>query len=117
MTTQDVHKTVLELRNVLANLAAPATRQIGYLEPMDVLPLVDELGLEFDDAARLVPQLVEEGHLTREQAEAVTALDHLLSEMGAKQALWTTDALCDHPAWQEVRRLAAAAEQQLARPS
>jgi hypothetical protein len=114
MATKETDKAVLELQNVLANLAAPAAEQIAYLERLGVLPLIDELALEFDDIVGLVPQLVEEGHLTADQATAISAIDHMLSEMSDRHDLWTTDALLDHPAWQEVRRLAAIGERQLA---
>ena len=114
MATKETDKAVLELQNVLANLAAPAAEQIAYLERLGVLPLIDELALEFGDIVGLVPQLVEEGHLTADQATAVSAIDHMLSEMSDRHDLWTMDALLDHPAWQEVRRLAAIGVRQLA---
>jgi len=47
--------------------------------------------------------------LSREQREAIKALDDLLDEMSGpgKPELWTDEGCLNHPKWWEVRRLAA----------
>ena len=116
MTSMQPNKILLELQNVLARLAAPASEQISYLQKLKVLPSIDELALEFDDTFVLVPQLIDERQLTQEQAETMYALDRKLSEMSNEQSLWTTTALREHPDWAEVRRLAAIGVHKMSRP-
>lgn len=99
-------KVLASLQDVLARLAAPASAQIAYLQDLGVTPSIDELALEFDDIAVLVPELVENGRLTREQVETVMALDRTLQAMSGIDDLWNDAALRSDPRWAEVRELA-----------
>ena len=107
-----------ELCECIERLSASAQEQIDYLHkisaqmpPEDIS--VDELALEFDDAWRAVPQLVREGKLTQQQAEAIDALDQKLNAIsGSHNAeLWMPDALQNSPHWVEIRRLALIARE------
>jgi hypothetical protein len=40
---------LVDLKQVVGRLAAPAPEQVEYLSGLGVLPCVDELALEFDD--------------------------------------------------------------------
>ena len=99
---------LVDLRAVLARLAAPAGEQVAYLEGLGVAPSADELALELADAVGLLPGVVEAGLLPRRQAERIRALDRKLAAMSGQPGLWSVTALEGHPDWAEVRRLAAA---------
>ena len=107
------HERVVVLCDALKRLAAPAWEQRSYLASLGVLPLVDELALEFDDLVAFVPRLLEDGHLTRRQAEAIYAVDHKLTEMSRPDGPWDEADLGNHPDWADVRSLANAAIRQL----
>lgn len=66
--------------------------------------------LEFDDGYRLVDQWVREGWVARASLATINALNEILDEMSGETnaALWTREALDQHAAWREVRRLALA---------
>ena len=72
---------------------------------------VDELALQFEDAAQALPHFIEDGLLGKEQERAVSAVSEQLSSMrDARHArLWCADALGADTAWVEVRRRAAVA--------
>src|SRR5207248_10895643 len=106
---QQPDKVVNELYQILERLASPPQAQIDYLRNLGVAPLADELALEFHDLHLLVPQLTAQRVLTQQQSEALDAVSRQLDAMSASQdtSLWMEDALRRHPAWVEVRRLAA----------
>ena len=105
------HWVIGQLCDVLARLASPPQYQIDYLRELGVAPLADELALELDDVSPVVPQLVDQGIMTRQQSEAVYAVSRKLDEMSGSQKadLWTLEALLNHPDWIEVRKLASIA--------
>jgi hypothetical protein len=104
---ENSRQTLVDLEQALTRLADSAADQVAYLAKLGVLPSVDELALEFDDSFVLVPQLVRQGHLTREQAAMMASVSAQLARMSAMPELWTEAALRSHPDWEEVRRLAA----------
>jgi hypothetical protein len=108
---EQLDKVIEELCQVLGRLAAPSQAQIDYLQHLGVAPLADELALEFHDLYLLVPQLVAQRRLTRQQSKAIDTVSRKLDDMSASQdtSLWMEDALRSHPAWVEVRQLAAIA--------
>jgi hypothetical protein len=110
---------LLDLRDVLRRLAAPAPDQIAYLRSIGVAPIADELALELDDAVRALPTLVAEGCLTAEQARRISTLDRKLESMsgGDNARLWTENALRQSVEWEQVRLLAATALAQLPEPT
>jgi hypothetical protein len=97
------------LIDALERLSASASEQIKYLRKLGVLPSIDELALEFDDAFVLLPELVQKGYFTDHQANKIRLVDHHLSIMSDKKQLWTIKALESHSDWAEIRRLATAA--------
>lgn len=101
-------RLVGELYGALRRLAAPPEEQVAYLKKLGVAPSADELALELDDLLYLVPQLVRDGRLDDEGAEAIYDLDRKLADMSgpAKANLWTVEALLDGEQWLDVRRLA-----------
>ena len=106
------------LRESLERLASPAESQIGFLETLGVGDCADELALEFDGDARVVPALVEFGFATSAQLDAVRAVDIVLRRMSGPEnaELWTFAALRNSTGWQEVRKLAQAALSLLSLP-
>jgi hypothetical protein len=92
--------------DALAMLAAEATEQRAWVEKLRVA--TDELALTFDDAFRLVPVLVEEGHLDAGVVPDLQAIDEVFSAMSGQQnaGRWSFDALADDPGWITVRELA-----------
>lgn len=108
-------KRVDELRCTLERLSASPITQIAYLSSLGVVPCADELALELNDLVAIVPEFVEQGILTGEQAERIRAVDRHLAAMTAKGDcdLWTEDALRSLPEWEVVRALARAALQDL----
>ncbi|MBI4491879.1 MAG: hypothetical protein HY690_03695 [Chloroflexi bacterium] len=115
MKDSQLDGSLQDLTHALARLAAPARDQIAYLGDLGVSPSADELALELDDVAGLVPRLVACGKLTPQQAERIAAVHRKLDEMSGqdKSCLWTETGLQDRPEWEEVRRLAAAALSEL----
>jgi hypothetical protein len=105
-TTNSGGKILLDLKQVIGRLAASASEQVRYLAELGVLPSVDELALEFEDVVVLLPRLLEDGNLNREQYQSIDALRRKLSGMSNKQDLWTEASLRSHSCWKEVRRLA-----------
>jgi hypothetical protein len=107
-----------QLRQAIANLAAPATEQRAYLEsifPSYDLPLptgfsADELGLEFE-IYLATGDMLECGEISQQEIDAARSLDELLDKLSGKQngAFWTVGALFDDARWDEVRRIASEA--------
>ena len=91
------HERLIVLCDALKRLAAPSWEQRSYLASLGVLPLVDELALEFDDLVAFVPQLLEAGHLTPQQAEAIYAVDRKLTEKSRPDGPWDEADLRNHP--------------------
>lgn len=94
------------LTDAVRVLAAPASEQLDHLRRLGVLPSVDELALEFDDAFPPPPQLAASGFISPEAQGHLEALSHMLEKMSGYDPEWETPALEDSPAWAEVRRLA-----------
>ncbi|MFY9343916.1 MAG: hypothetical protein WAT39_15605 [Planctomycetota bacterium] len=91
-----------ELRTTLRTLAAPGREVMAR-----VRGITDELAPGFDDL--LVPFLARFGAtLTSPQQERLEEVGALLREMGGRNnaALWTEEAVCNHPRWATVRRAA-----------
>ena len=109
-----IENLLLDLKEVIGRLAAPPAEQVEYLANLGALPSADELALEFDDVAVLVPRLVERGGLTREQHQAIDTLARMLSEMSNNEDVWTEASLWVHPVWAEVRGLASVVLQKIA---
>lgn len=114
----DFSWVVDDLRQILTRLASGPDAQLQYLASLGrdrVAPGVDELALELDDVAPMLPQVVTAGHLTNQGAQAVEAVSDRLARMsGQKHAeLWTPDALRTSDEWSSVRRLASEALQHL----
>jgi len=105
-----------QLRQAIANLAAPAAEQQAHLEsifPSHGSPLpsgfnADELGLEFGDIYCAAEDMLEYGEITREEIEAARPLSELLKSWSGKPSenFWTVAALFDDVRWEEVRQLA-----------
>ena len=96
---------------VTAVLAMPAELQEKWLATFSGGEYVDELALDWDGGWRLMPQWVERGWLSAEDAGHFRPLDEALAEMSGKEhaELWTTAALHRAPEWVRIRELATAA--------
>lgn len=96
----------------LERLSASADEQESYLNSLGVLPLVDELALEFDDVVK--ENLSEDGgFLSSEEVDAIKDVDRLLAEMSkeGKESLWTLDLLKTDQHWNEIRLAAQKARE------
>jgi hypothetical protein len=113
MTINETDWALRALHDALIELAAPAKDQIAHLDSLGVLPSIDELALEFDDAVAYIPELVARGQLAPADADTISRIDQLLAQMSDQEELWTTAALQTHPSWEEVRKLARLSEQQI----
>jgi hypothetical protein len=104
------------LRTALTLLASSSEEQLDHLAALGIPDAVDELALEFDDAAPLVPQLVAAKAITTEAEHAIHLLDQRLTSMSGREhsQLWTRSALKTAPQWTEIRALARRALDQLA---
>ncbi len=98
-------------REALSRLALPADQQLKYLDKFGTPGCVDELALQFDDGYCCLPEMVEEGVFTPEQAELMRPVDALLDKMSGEHnaELWEPEALHESAGWEEVRRLARTA--------
>jgi hypothetical protein len=106
-----------QLRQAIANLAAPAEAQAAYLERM-FEPLTgggsaagygnDELALEFDDIYCAAGHMRDHGEVTQAEIDAARPLGELLRGWSGQHDadFWTREALFADPRWQEVRRCA-----------
>lgn len=104
-----------QLIAALEELAKPADEQLGHVDALGVD--IDELALEFDDVAPTRDALVDKGVISRDQSDAVAAVDRKLDRMSdAGPSRWTEGALRTGEDWQELRLLAMRALTALARP-
>jgi hypothetical protein len=105
-SSRETDERVARLLENLAVLAQPM-----HLSRLGVHGSADELALEFHDSVLLLGQLVDDGLLDEQDAEAVLAVDRKLNEMsgGKNRVLWTAEALGREECWSEVRRLASLA--------
>ena len=96
-------------------LAQPYGQQIDHLKEMGVWPSADELALELDDVAPLLPEAVRKGEISSEVELAVRRVSDKLGEMSGKRNahLWTPDALANSSQWENVRLLASEALRKL----
>jgi hypothetical protein len=69
---------------------------------------LDELALQFEDAAQALPQFLQDGLLRAEQGRAVAAVTAQLSAMrhASLAHLWRAEALGTSREWADVRRKA-----------
>ncbi|WP_328296388.1 hypothetical protein OG389_00320 [Streptomyces sp. NBC_00435] len=93
-----------QLLAAVALLAAPAHDQLAWLEKYAVP--VDEIALNFDDAAVMARQLGDEGWLTSEALSELARIDALLGHLTADEgsADWTALGLRTHELWAQVRQ-------------
>lgn len=109
------------LRDALRILGSSYAEQVAYLgslghfEEWDADPdrldgrwNIDELGLQFDDSARFLRELVETGEVEKGVAAGIYAIDSFLVDLsGSKDPyFWTLDALKRDPRWETVRKMA-----------
>ena len=106
-----------QLRQAIANLAAPAAAQAAYLDQLfsavdGGLSAADygndELALEFDGIYRATGHMREFGEIAQDQIEAARPLDALLDRWSGEDNadFWTREALFHDPRWVEVRHCA-----------
>lgn len=100
-----------QLRESLEALAAPADVQRDILRAMGPPIRPDELALMFDDVVGRTPEAVADGVLSEAAAQAIDAVDKLLTSMSgmARAHLWSMEALTTESVWARVRELAAEA--------
>jgi hypothetical protein len=108
---------VVLLQEALKWLAEPCAQQVDHLKALGVWPSADELALELDNVAPLMPEAVRKGELSRELELAVERVTEKLDEMSGQQNahLWTPDALANSDQWETVRLLASEALRRLGR--
>ena len=108
-----------QLRQAIANLAAPAAEQRAHLEsifpdygsPLPPSFNTDELGLEFGDIYLATGDMLECGEISQGQVDAAKPLDRFLERWSGKADpdFWTVAALFDDARWDQVRLLASEA--------
>jgi hypothetical protein len=113
---QQASRMVAQLLAALAVLAEAPEKQLDWLARYlraarartDGDFGVEELALQFEDAAQALPQFVEDGLLLAEQERVVAAVTEQLSFMrdASRTPLWRADALWTAVEWVEVRRRA-----------
>ncbi|MFJ3633005.1 hypothetical protein [Streptomyces sp. NPDC090112] len=92
-----------QLLAAVALLAAPAPDQLAWLKKHTVP--VDEIALNFDDAAMMAPQLADNGWLAPEALADITRMNDLLnSPAGEGSTVWTAQGLRTHEQWQQIRQ-------------
>jgi hypothetical protein len=105
--TPSVNLLIAFLKAV-GRLALPPPEQVEYLRASGLVNDADELGLEFDEGFKMVPQFVESEWLATSDADRIKEINDILAAMSGPEnaALWTEDALREAPEWQAVRRSA-----------
>jgi hypothetical protein len=103
-----------QLRQTIANLAAPAEEQAAYLDSI-FEPVAgggsaaghgnDELALELEDIYCAVSHMLEHGEIGEAEIEAAKPLNELLLHWSGRHNadFWSRDALFADPRWEEVR--------------
>jgi hypothetical protein len=106
-----------QLRQAIANLAAPADEQVAWLDAIHG-PLAggtsaagygnDELALELDDIYHAAGDMLEHGEIREAEIDAVKPLDELLVRWSGESnaGFWTREALYTDPRWDAVRQCA-----------
>ena len=106
-----------QLRHAIGVLAAPPEEQLLYLveighvddsRPIDKLTNVDELGLQFEDAAYLAPALLRNAELTVKAGKCIEELNDFMSRVSGTEnrAFWTIHALNEDSRWHQIRVMA-----------
>jgi len=102
-----------QLRQAIANLAAPAETQAAHLQTLfggDIGPefCVDELAFEFGDYYSATRHMMTRREITQAEIDAVEPVDALLARWSGKANadFWTVRALFSDPHWEEVRACA-----------
>jgi hypothetical protein len=113
-----------QLRQSVANLAAPAEEQVRYLDHIFTSLTGgesaagygnDELALDLEDIFLAAEDMVEHGELREVEKEAIRPLDELLGKWSGQQNadFWRREALFDDPRWAAVRACATRILEQL----
>ncbi len=92
---------LLDLCRAVHLLALDSESQVGELVRRALSPSADELGLLFEDAFQMVPQLRDAGALTAEETALLAELNDCLDRISD----WEVSFL-DSPSWVEARTLA-----------
>ena len=109
-----------QLRQAVANLAAPAEEQVRHLDRIFASATRGgsaekygnyELVEEFDDIFPAANDMIEYGELTEPEKDAVRPLEALLTRWcGQRDAdFWLRNALFHDPRWADIRACAAQA--------
>ena len=110
MTGSELWTARNRLRDAVAILARPPDAQQEWLRSIGTFPLADELAIEFDDWAGLLPKFERDGLVDEASAGAVrevaAALDQLQDEFGESEDAWIASKLAASPMWEAVRRAA-----------
>jgi hypothetical protein len=64
ISDDEARALIAQTASVLERLAAPAEEQVAYLQNLGVGDCADELALELDDVARVLPALASRGFIT-----------------------------------------------------
>ncbi len=105
-----------QLRQAIANLAAPADEQVTYLDSIFASLTLgsaenygnDELGLEFGEAYAAAEHMLDFGEIRPAEIEAARPLDELIRRWSGRRNadFWAREALFTDPRWEEVRHCA-----------
>ena len=106
-----------QLRQAVANLAAPAEEQVRHLDRLFVSMTAggsaeaygnDELVEEFYDIFPATNDMIEYGELTEAEKEAVSPLEATLTRWCGQRdgEFWSRDALFHDPRWADIRACA-----------
>lgn len=101
---------IKDLRRLMEWAAADPDSQVEmyrrhYKNRSNVRILPDELANDWNDICLLLPQLVQQGLLPPERANAVLELDRHFEKMSSRhdEYLWTLDAMRRDEDWEQVR--------------
>ena len=99
-------RSLVQLIGATARLALDPADQVEYLSRIGTLPLLDELGLEFDDRFVLVPQLRRMHWFTAGEVDLLAAIDTRLASLPKDPELWRSEAALEREEWAAVRAAA-----------
>jgi len=103
-----MNDAITRLKDQLTLLASEAKVQLAYLNTSGIPGCINELALDYHEAALNADFMFKRGEINKAQYDCLNKLNEYLDEMSgeANAHVWTPEALHAAEAWREVRKMA-----------